>query len=226
MMALTTGDITSGGPEDFLLQAAACQLAHSYGLPANVGTFATGAKASNWQAGVENALSGAVSQFAGADMMCGAGQLYGAPVFSFEQLLMDCEIYEMLRVVTQGFEVNEDTLALDTIHDIGPQNHFLTAPHTLTHMHDLWQPAIIERASWEDWVEKNRPAPADKARQVAAQFLSPTRGASSGESRRRRGVRNETLKLLSNYEPQPLACADRLREIVAEYEKMSRERTT
>jgi trimethylamine--corrinoid protein Co-methyltransferase len=120
MMELHSGGITSGGPEDYLLQAAASQLAHLYGVPASVGTFATGAKASNWYAGVDNGISGATSQFTGADMMCGAGLLYGASIFSFEQLLMDCEIYDMLRSVVQGFAVNEETLALGTIDQIGP----------------------------------------------------------------------------------------------------------
>ena len=133
---------------------------------------------------------------------------------------MDCELYDMLRAVMQGFEVNEETLAVDTIHDTGPQNHFLAAPHTLTHMHDLWQPAIIERTSWGDWVEKNRPAPRDRARQVATRFLSPARDVSARENRRRREIRSETLRLLSSYEPEPLACADRLREIVSAYERM------
>lgn len=218
-MDLRSGGVTSGGPEDFLLQAAACQMAHFYGLPANIGTFATSATASNWHAGVENALSGALSQFAGVDMMCGAGQLNGARIFSFAQLLMDCEIYDMVRAVAQGFEVNAETLALDTIHETGPQNHFLTTPHTLAHMHELWQPTLIERASWEDWAARNRPSLAGKAHELAAGFLATAPGRS--RNGRRRGLRHETLQALASYEPQPLACADRLRDIVADYEKRS-----
>lgn len=220
MMVLTTGSITSGGPEDFLLQAAACQMARHYGLPAHVGTFSTGATASNWHSGAENALSGAVSQLSGADMMCGAGLMNGARIFSFEQLLLDCELYDMLRGVTQGFDVNADTLALDTIHETGPQNHFLGSPHTLSHMHEVWQPAFIERTSWEDWNARNRPMPGDRARQAAAQFFSPEHGAPARGSRRRREIHSETLRVLAGYEPEPLACADRLREIVSAYERM------
>lgn len=196
MMELRSGGITSGGPEDFLLQATACQLARFYGVPASIGTFATGAKASNWHAGVENGVSGAVSQFTGADMMCGAGLLDGARVFSFEQLLMDCEIYDMVRSVTQGFRVDEQTLALDTIHQIGPQNHFLMADHTLAHMRDVWQPIIMDRvSSWDDWLAQGQPAPRDRARQTIRQYLS-------------------------DHESEPLSCAERIREIIAAYERM------
>ena len=82
----------------------------------------------------------------------------GARIFSFEQLLMDCEIYDMLRSVTQGFEVSEETLALETIDSTGPQNHYLTTQHTLAHMHEVWQPTVMDRISFEDWQDRNRPA--------------------------------------------------------------------
>lgn len=222
MMELRSGGITSGGPEDFLLQAAACQLAHFYGVPASIGTFATGALASNWHAAVENAISGATSHFTGADMMCGAGLLYGARVFSFEQLLMDCEIYEILRSVAQGFVVNEETLALDTIHQTGPRNHFLTSEHTLAHMGEVWQPAILDRrSSWNDWVAKGRPPPDDRARQLVRDFLSRHDHHLVRRKERRRGrARPEVTHFQAGYEPEPLACAERIREIVAAYERM------
>ena len=48
--------------------AACAEMARFYRLPSCVGTFATGAKQIDWQAGVENALSGVVSLLAGADI--------------------------------------------------------------------------------------------------------------------------------------------------------------
>lgn len=82
MMELHSGGVTSGGVEDYQLQAIACQMARFYNLPSNIGTFASGSKAIGWQSGVDNALSGMISQLAGADMMCGAGLLYGARILS------------------------------------------------------------------------------------------------------------------------------------------------
>jgi len=107
VMELRRGGVTGGGPEDALLQAACVEMARFYRLPSCVGTFATGAKVLDWQAGVENALSGAVSLLAGADIVYGAGLLQAAKVFSFEQLLMDCEIFEMLRCLAAGIPVDE-----------------------------------------------------------------------------------------------------------------------
>jgi trimethylamine--corrinoid protein Co-methyltransferase len=198
-MELRSGGVTAGGPEDFLLQATGCQMARFYGLPSNIGTFATGAKWYDWHAGVDNAISGAVSQFAGADMMCGAGLLHGARIFSFEQLLMDCEIYDILRAVTQGFEVNEETLALAAIEAAGPRSHFMTCPHTRAHMREVWQPSVMDRSPWDEWVRQGRPSADDRAKLKARH-------------------------LLATHQPEPLPCAGRLREIIAAYERQSAER--
>jgi len=195
VMELRRGGVTCGGPEDFLLQAIGCQMAHFYGVPASIGTFATGAKTSGWQAGVENAISGAVNQWCGADMMCGAGLLNGAKIFSFEQLLLDCEIYDMLRAVSQGFVINTETLALGVIHKVGPQNHFLAEDHTFEHMHDLWQPDLIDRTPWDEWVQTGQPSTRDRAKERAR-------------------------SIMATHRPEPFSYASRLREIIAEYERM------
>ena len=194
MMELRTGGVTCGGPEDLFLQAAGCQLARFYGLPASIGTFATGAKMSDWHAGVENALSGAVSQFCGADMMSGAGLLGAARVFSFEQLLLDCEIYDLIRRVAQGFEVDEEALALDSIHEVGPRNHHMTTKHTRTHLREVWQPMFMQRGSWQEGSKREKPGSLEKAKAKAQEILS-------------------------SHWPDPLPCSLQLNEIIDEYAK-------
>ena len=142
VMDLKSGGMTSGNPEDFLLQAGAIQLAHYYKLPITIGTFGTGAHTSGWRSGVENAISGMVNLMARGDMICGAGLLEGATVFSFEQLIKDCEIYDMLHTFLTGISVTPEMLALDTIHQVGPQNHYMLTEHTLKHMRAVWQPTV------------------------------------------------------------------------------------
>jgi len=177
VMELRTGAVCCGGPEDFLLQAMSAQMARYYGLPSNVGTFATGAKASNWHAGAENAISGTVSAFAGADMMCGAGLLAGAVIFSFEQLLLDCEIYEMIRQTVGGIEVNAETLALDTIARVGSEDHFMVEPHTVEHMRELWQPTVINRSPYGKWQAEGCREAEENARERAKWILNNHRSS-------------------------------------------------
>ncbi len=171
VMELKTGAVCCGGPEDFILQALTAQMARYYKLPSNVGTFATGAKASNWHAGVESAMSGTVSAFAGADMMCGAGLLAGAVIFSFEQLLLDCEIYEIVRRTVGGITVNAETLALETIARVGSGDHFMVEPHTLEHMRELWQPVLINRSPYSKWLAEGCREAEENAREKALWIL-------------------------------------------------------
>lgn len=193
VMELKSGGVTCGGPEDFMIQATTAQMARFYGVPSMAGTFATGAKASDWHSGVENTLSGATSCMAGAQMMCGAGLLNGARIFSFEQLIKDCEIYDMVRALVGGYGIDEETLAVDVIGSVGPGNTFLTEEHTLLHMRDQWQPTIIDRTPFDAWKEKGEPSAGKNAREMAR-------------------------SILQNHRPMELGCRDTLFEIIKAYE--------
>jgi trimethylamine--corrinoid protein Co-methyltransferase len=93
---LRTGGYTGGGPEDYLFGAATNVLSDFYDIPLSMGAFATGAKESNWQAGVDNALSSFMACVVMSDMLLGVGFLHGSRILSFAQMLLDCEIYDIV----------------------------------------------------------------------------------------------------------------------------------
>jgi trimethylamine--corrinoid protein Co-methyltransferase len=171
VMDLRSGAAACGGPEDLLLQMASTQLARHYDLPANIGTFATGAKSPDWQAGLENGLSGLASAFAGADMLCGAGLLYGARVCSPEQVVLDAEIFSLLRhLVGVPAEAGDDVL--DVIGAAGPGGEYLSQRHTLATMRRLWMPRLFDRAEWSEWDAAGRPGPREAARERMREILA------------------------------------------------------
>ena len=100
------------------------------GCRSSVGTFAPGAKSPDWQAGLENGLSGLVSLLAGADMLSGAGLLYAARVFALEEMVLDAEIFGLVRHLAGGITVDDATLAVDVIGEVGPGGNFLAEDHT------------------------------------------------------------------------------------------------
>ena len=142
---LRSGAYTGGGPEDFLFGAATNQLADFYRVPLSMGAFATGAKAPDWQAGVENALSSFLASAVGSDMLLGLGLLNGSRIWSHEQLLLDAEIFSIVRGMLRGIPVDDESLALDAIAEVGPAGDYLTAPHTRRHMRELWRPRFMDR---------------------------------------------------------------------------------
>ena len=154
VMDLRNGGYTGGGPEDYIFGAATNALADFYNVPLSMGAFATGAKEPGWQAGVDNSLSAAMASFCLADMLQGAGLLHGSLVLSYEELLMDSEIWNILCAMAKGIEVNDETLALDTIRAVGPGGNFLAQKHTKKHMRELWAPTLFDRRPYNEWEQK------------------------------------------------------------------------
>lgn len=152
---LRTGAYTGGGPEDFLFGAAQNKLSDFYNIPLSMGSFATGAKEPNWHAGVENSLSTFMASVVMSDMLLGAGLLHGSRIWSFAQMLMDCEIFSIIQKVMQGIVVNDETLALDVIRSVGPGGNFLNQKHTLKHMREIYIPQFMDRRPYNVWEEKH-----------------------------------------------------------------------
>lgn len=170
---LRTGAYTGGGPADFLFGAASNVLADYYNVPLSMGAFATGAKEPDWQAAVDNSLSAFMAVSTLSDMLLGAGLLHGSRIFSYEQLLMDCEIWSLLHAMFKGIPVNQDTLAVEAIRQVGPGGNFLSSRHTLKNMHALWQPTLMDRRPYSAWEQKRdgaRQWAGEKARQVLKEY--------------------------------------------------------
>lgn len=173
-MDLRTGAYTGGGPEDFLFGAVTNLLADFYRIPLSMGSFATGAKEPNWQAGIENSLSTLMASLTMSDMLLGVGLLHGSRIWSYEQALMDGEIFRIIRKMMAGIIVDEETLALEAIREVGPGGNFLTHRHTRRHLSDLWVPTLMDRRPYEDW-ERKRDGARDWAAARAREILATHR---------------------------------------------------
>jgi trimethylamine--corrinoid protein Co-methyltransferase len=170
-MDLRTGGYTGGGPEDFLFGAAGNVLANFYNVPLSMGSFGTGAKLPDWQAGVENSFATFMSCISMSDMLLGVGLLHGSRVWSFEDLLMDCEIFDIIYHMMKGIVVDDESLAIETIRSVGPGGNFLSQKHTKNHMRELWVPKYMDRRPYDVWEEKQDGA-RDWAREKAKQILA------------------------------------------------------
>ncbi len=129
-------------------------LADFYNIPLSMGSFATGAKEPNWQAGIENSLSTFMACIVMSDMLLGVGLLHGSRIWSYEQMMMDCEIFDIVHKMMQGIVVDDETLALDVIAAVGPGGNFLSQKHTRKHMRELWLPEFMDRRPYDEWEEK------------------------------------------------------------------------
>ncbi|HEU4529457.1 MAG TPA: trimethylamine methyltransferase family protein [Actinomycetota bacterium] len=189
-------DPTPGGASDPLFQLAWVQLARRVGLPAHVGAFATGSRSSDWQAGIEGGLSATAAWMAGPDLLAAAGMRGGGRVFSPIAMLLDTELFDLVRRIPLGSAADDEALAVEVIEGVGPGGHFLGEAHTLRHMREAWMSRFMDTDTWEAWEEAGRPQPPERAHARA-------------------------LELLETHEPLPLepAVEERIREVIAEHER-------
>ena len=91
---------------------------------------------------------------------------------SLEQLVVSNEVIGMVRRITQGFEINEETLALDLIDQVGPGGEYLTSQHTLKHFKQNWFPDLISRQPYEKWVDEGQKDLGMRANERAKEILA------------------------------------------------------
>ena len=105
-------------------------LAKYYGLPS---TRMGGYSDSQWpdvQAGIEKAMALLILAQSEADFVTMGGPLDNAAHHSYEQVVIDHDIWEMAQRLTREIVVDDDTLAYDVIEKVGPSGSFLGDTHT------------------------------------------------------------------------------------------------
>ena len=108
---------------------------------------------------------------AGANLIYGLGMIEMGMTIDYGQLVMDNEIARMIKYTLQGIPVNDETLAVDVMHDVGPARDFLGHDHTFKHMHEQSQPALIDRRMREDWQKSGSTDLYQRALEKARQIL-------------------------------------------------------
>ena len=130
-----------GRPEVLLFNLAVIQLAQHYGVPAHTYGGYTDARLPSVEAGMQKVLTALPCILAGGCNL-DAGKL-GGSLCSPIQMIIDSDLISALRRTVRGFEVDEDTLALDVIERIGPGGSYLATEHTVKHMRsELWEPVV------------------------------------------------------------------------------------
>lgn len=125
------------------------------------------------QAGHEKTLTGMCAAMAGANLIYGAGMLDSGLIFSYTQLVIDNDIFKMIRKVMQGMCVDDENLALDIIHAVGPGGDFLMQAHTMKYMRTLPSvPNVLDRSNRETWLAGGGKWLAEAAAEKAADVLA------------------------------------------------------
>jgi trimethylamine--corrinoid protein Co-methyltransferase len=170
---MKSGAPALGTPEYTKAAMASGQLARRYRLPfRSSNTNASNAVDAQSAYESEMSLWGAISGHANL-VNHAAGWLEGGLTASFEKLVVDAEMLQMMAEYMRPIEVNDDTLALKAIEDVGPGGHFFGAEHTLQRYETaFYSPLVSDWQNFERWKEAGQQDTATRANKIWKQLLA------------------------------------------------------
>jgi len=169
---MKSGSPAFGTPEYLKAAQASGQLARRYGVPMRSSNV-TSSNVVDAQSTYESAMSlwGAVSGHANI-IVHAAGWLEGGLTASFEKLIVDAEMLQMVSESLRPLEVNDETIALDAIAEAGPGGHFFGVAHTMSRYETaFYQPMLAERRNFESWQEAGSVDTQVRANRIWKQLL-------------------------------------------------------
>jgi trimethylamine--corrinoid protein Co-methyltransferase len=153
-------------------RAFALEMNFYYNLP----VFSTGgssdSKLLDEQAIMEASLDLFWATLRGGNMIHDVGYMESGLTGSLELVVICDEIISWLKASLKGLEINEETLALEVIHEHALSADFLGADHTVRHVREAWQPNLIDRRNYEQWIARGGVSMRERARDRIEDILN------------------------------------------------------
>lgn len=141
-----------GGPVLMKSQAALGQISRFYHIPTFGFAGATDSAAIDAQCGMEMMWSTLVNALAGLNLCHDVGYLNSGLVITPASILLGNEIISAVNSFMNGIEVNDETLALDLINQVGPEGNFMSKKHTIKFLkQENWYPQLLNRKHLKTW---------------------------------------------------------------------------
>ena len=169
---MQSGSPAFGTPEYMRTAMLGGQLARRYGVPYRSSNVCA-ANAVDAQAGYESVLSLWGAIMGGTNfLMHGAGWMEGGLQASAAKLVLDADLLGMIEAFLEPIVVDDDTLAVDAIGEVGPGGHFFGVGHTQERFRTAFhRPMVSDWRNYESWVEAGSPEAVTRATQLARDFL-------------------------------------------------------
>ena len=151
---MMSGAPALGTPEYTKAAFASGQIARRLGMPLR-SSNTTSSNTVDAQAAYESEMSLWGSIMGGANLVYhAAGWLESGLTASFEKLIVDAEMLQMMAEFLHPIEVNDDELALDAIAEVDPGGHHFGTAHTLARYEKAFYiPMLSSRQNFETWQE-------------------------------------------------------------------------
>ncbi len=171
---MRSGSPAFGTPEGAWALAVGAQLARRYGLPYRGSGSLNTSKTPDAQAATETAWTIWPAVLAHTNfIMHAVGWLEGGLTVSYEKIMLDLETLAMFQHFLAGFEISDETLALDMMAEVGPGGHHFGTAHTQARFStEFYQPFLSDRQGFENWVAAGSPDAAQRANALWKEVLA------------------------------------------------------
>jgi trimethylamine--corrinoid protein Co-methyltransferase len=171
---LRSGAPAFGTPENARATLAAGQLARRYRIPYRASN-ASASNALDAQAAYESQMSIWSAVLGGAHLVYhGAGWMEGGLTASFEKIVLDVEMLQMIALMIAPAAITEAELreGLEAIADVPTGGHFFGSPHTLARYETaFYEPLVSNWQNYEGWEESGSVTADQRATRVWQQAL-------------------------------------------------------
>jgi trimethylamine---corrinoid protein Co-methyltransferase len=172
-MDMRTSICSFGSPNQVMLALAELQMARRYKLPCLSHIALSDALLPDFQSGFEKGFGAGIAAIAGIVRFGNQGHLGADQAASLEQMLIDDEWADYLNYTVGGFEINEESIALHVIKEIGIGGCFISADHSARHARaNYWKSDLFNRLPWDSWASQGNRTTYDLAHEKVKQILA------------------------------------------------------
>jgi len=169
---MRSGAPAFGTPEYWQACLIGGQLARRYGLPYR----SSNVNASNSvdaQAAYESVFSLWGAVMGGVNLLLhGAGWLEGGLLTSYEKMVIDADTLNMVAAMLKPITVDDASLAVEAIAEVGPAGHFFGTAHTQErYTTEHFAPMVSDWRNFESWDEGGRVEARQRAEKLARELL-------------------------------------------------------
>ncbi len=176
VLDMATGQCSYDAPEYFLAHQAVVEMSLYYDLPNWGYAGTTDSQIPDEQAVFEGGLETFLAALAGSNLNHDAGYMDFGRTGSLEMIVIMDEVISQVRRMNRPIPVDNETLAVEVIREVGFKENFLTHPHTLRHLRTTqWRPKLLNRKGYEKWVAAGSPSLLERARKRLDRILEEHR---------------------------------------------------
>ena len=169
---MKSGSPAFGTPEYTQATIASGQLARKYKIPLRASN-ANASNAPDEQSVYESQMSLWACLLGQVNFILhGHGWIEGGLCASYEKVILDAEMNQMMEAFLMPSLVNSDTLGVEAIAEVGPASHFFAAQQTLDRYEtEHYNPMLSDWRNFESWRDAGSKTASQRANKIWKQLL-------------------------------------------------------